>query len=411
MAKATAEAFVAEQLDSSIRFFDMLRSPQGMYYDKLTFDGTGSPFSTAATGFGLVSLAISVERGLVTRGVALGKAQSTLESVKGCEQFFIARSKNGFMAHFPGPDGASEGEISTIDTAILILGALFVDNFFQDEKLRNLVEEVAGSVSWGDAFIESLLNGPQMYMTFKVNGVGEGLTRPFNEYYLLALCGAIVESQILKRPGKAHSFFVKYFNKPPSASYNRSNYWGFEVLTDINGRFLPSFIVQYCFYFSKHFASSEDYRAFVHAACAADISFWEKATPDMKHRPWGSGAGAYPEHFAKDPSNPCGYKAVAIDDNEHLVYSAPIVAGFLPFRPEIAEQLESWHKESNCCKYKLPNGDDVLWRASVRQPAWRAASVEAVDFAPMLLGSAAHVLGLDFFEKYAPDVGILDVQI
>mmetsp|Transcript_69791 Transcript_69791/g.130367 ORF Transcript_69791/g.130367 Transcript_69791/m.130367 type:complete len:484 (+) Transcript_69791:76-1527(+) len=392
---------LSSQLDAGLRFFLSIRNCHGLYFDKLMFGGGGSPLSTSATGFGLIALAISAERNVLNRASALNLALQTLRSIRGGSGFAIARSPNGFMAHWPDDHGNADGELSTIDTAILVLGALFAANYFDESReLRTLAVSLATSVHWEDALIHADEQGlPGMSLQITRDGSGLGVTRPFNEYYLLAFCGAYVETKLLQSPdGRASRFFWQNFAEPPST---RSNYWGHELLSDHPERFLPSFVVQFCFYLSGHFHQSQQYREFMEAAYKADRLFWEKANPDGSV--WGSGAGAYPERFGENPDDPYGYKATAIDENDALVYSAPILAGYLHFHPEEnGRKLEDWHRMNDGCKYILPSGDTVLWRASVTHPGWRAPSLEVVDFSTLVLGLAHQVLGEAFFIKYAP---------
>eukprot|EP00927_Polykrikos_kofoidii_P070894 TRINITY_DN67264_c0_g1_i1.p1 TRINITY_DN67264_c0_g1~~TRINITY_DN67264_c0_g1_i1.p1 ORF type:complete len:582 (+),score=97.88 TRINITY_DN67264_c0_g1_i1:55-1800(+) len=395
---------VGEQLDVGLRLYHSLRGAHGLYKDKLFLEeampSTGM-LSTAATGFGFVSLVLMTERGLLKREQALAMASKTLQSLKGdTPGFCITRSANGFMAHWPDDSGHSDGEISTVDTAILVLGALFAGRYFQDPCLDSLVQEVAMSVSWADAYVHRPGGVAGMYLKMKRDGSGTGLTLPFNEYYLLAFCGAVVECQLQGQPGEAYSFFREVFSEPPTARRCRRSYRGIELLTDCPQRFLPSFVVQFCFYLSGHFAGNEGYRRLTQNAAEADELFWENAVGGVRC-PWGSGAGAYPENFPRDSH---GYKAAAIDGNSALVYSAPIVAGFLPFKPEGARLLQLWFGANDACKYSLPSGEHVLWRASIRHKQWRAPTIEAVDYATFLLGCGCHVLGEELFDRCRPDL-------
>ena len=190
------------------------------------------------------------------------------------------------------------------------------------------------------------------------------------------------------------------------------------LLTDHSERFLSSFVVQYCYYLSAHFASSGHYARYFVAAARADQLYWKLAAPSAAGGVWGCGAGAYPSDIR---NGPYGYHACAIDDNAALVYSAPVVAGFLPTVPETAELLLHWRARGDACCYETtvttPSAVGgsaqehavhhvMLWRASLTHPEWRAPTIEAVDYAPFMLGCAAHVLGHDFFRKHAAGAGM-----
>lgn len=227
------------------------------------------------------------------------------------------------------------------------------------------------------------------------DGVGFGITRIFNEYYLLAYCGAAVEVRSGAR-GAATAFYERHVARASQAPAR--SYWGHGVLVDSPHFFLSSFITQYCFYLAADFANSATYKEFFKQAAQADKLWWQKAgVPPERGGVFGLGAGAYPSSW---PASPYGYKACAIEDNDARVYSAPSVAGFLPVDDDAAGLLQRWHTQGDDCRYQLPSGHTLLWRASLTHPTWRAPTVEAVDFAPMLLGCAYKVLGEEWFKDF-----------
>ena len=67
-------------LDESLRFFSQYRLPTGLYLDKLSTDGSTAHTlaSTSAAGFGLISLCISAERGILSVQDALAQATTTI---------------------------------------------------------------------------------------------------------------------------------------------------------------------------------------------------------------------------------------------------------------------------------------------------------------------------------------------
>ena len=217
----------------------------------------------------------------------------------------------------------------------------------------------------------------------------------------------------------ASAFFYTHLNTPPSITMN---YWGHQVLSDSTTRFLPSFITIYCYYLSNHYLSSNAYVSYTASAAYADSLYWQNAAPaaNAARGVWGSGAGAYPSAYPSNRNDPYGYHACAIEDNGALVYSAPMMAGFLPVlaassspsKASTIDRLLSWRDEGDACRYTIPSttrmveesGVDnhtVLWRSSVRYPDWRPPTIEAVDYAPFILGLASEVLGIGFFQSHA----------
>ncbi|MGC9796827.1 hypothetical protein MNL76_07200 [Fervidobacterium riparium] len=84
--------------------------------------------SIASVGFGLSAIPIAVERGWVSRNDGYIRALKTLETFRD-----NVEQKNGFFIHFVNmKDGkrAWKSEISVIDTALFLMGALTVGEYF-----------------------------------------------------------------------------------------------------------------------------------------------------------------------------------------------------------------------------------------------------------------------------------------
>ena len=117
-----------------------------------------APASIAATGFGIPSFAIGVERKWITRKEA---ADITLDILK----FFAnsvqstdtnATGYKGFYYHFLRMNSGTREwkcELSSIDTGILMMGILFARNYYnldnEDEKqIRELAASLLGRIDW-----------------------------------------------------------------------------------------------------------------------------------------------------------------------------------------------------------------------------------------------------------------------
>ncbi len=117
-----------------------------------------APASIAATGFGIPSFAIGVERKWITREKAAeitlnilkffnGSVQSTDKKVTGYK---------GFYYHFlEMKNGTREWncELSSIDTGILMMGVLFARNYYNldnevEKQIRSLATFLLGRVDW-----------------------------------------------------------------------------------------------------------------------------------------------------------------------------------------------------------------------------------------------------------------------
>jgi hypothetical protein len=119
----------------------------------------GSFSSIAAVGFGLTAYGIGAERGYVTRAEAAQRTLATLQSMlamkQGPEPRGVAGYK-GFFYHFldmPTGNRFEKVELSTMDTALLMAGALFSQSYFDradptETAIREAAEQLYGRVEW-----------------------------------------------------------------------------------------------------------------------------------------------------------------------------------------------------------------------------------------------------------------------
>jgi hypothetical protein len=125
---------------------------------------TPSFSSIAAVGFGLTAYGIGAERGYVTREAAAERTRATLQSLLAMKQGPEPRGVSGyhgFYYHFldmksgerfePGDGGNIE--LSTIDTTLLVAGALFAQSYFDRDNpteadIRRDAETLYERVEW-----------------------------------------------------------------------------------------------------------------------------------------------------------------------------------------------------------------------------------------------------------------------
>ncbi len=106
----------------------------------------GAPASIAATGFSLASLAIAQSRGWIPRDQAYEKIHHTLKTLK--QQ---AEQEKGFFYHFLDAQTGRRvwrSEASSIDTALLLAGALLAAQYFEGTDLPGLAEDLYRRVNW-----------------------------------------------------------------------------------------------------------------------------------------------------------------------------------------------------------------------------------------------------------------------
>jgi hypothetical protein len=152
-------ALLEELERSAFEFFWNEACPgSGLIRDRVHAEGGGSrgKASMAATGFGLAALAIGYERQYQARPEIERRVVETLD-------FLLHRAPNehGFLYHFA--EEASGGrykqsEVSPIDTAILLCGALTCRQYFTSPEIGRAATELYNRVDWawalngGDTF-------------------------------------------------------------------------------------------------------------------------------------------------------------------------------------------------------------------------------------------------------------------
>jgi hypothetical protein len=120
---------------------------------------TPSFSSIAAVGFGLTAYGIGAERGYVTREQAAQRTLSTLQSLLAMKQGDTPRGVSGykgFFYHFLDMKTAERFEtveLSTVDTSLLIAGALFSQSYFDRDNpteaaIRSAAEQLYARVDW-----------------------------------------------------------------------------------------------------------------------------------------------------------------------------------------------------------------------------------------------------------------------
>ena len=109
-----------------------------------------SPASIASVGFGLAAYVVGVEENLVTKAEAEERTLGTLETVLALQKSDTDVSHEGFLTHFINMKTAkrvAHSEISSIDTAIMLCGALTAGEYFGNE-VKALAEEIYANVNW-----------------------------------------------------------------------------------------------------------------------------------------------------------------------------------------------------------------------------------------------------------------------
>ena len=141
---ASHDAFLEEVQEKAFRFFEEQHNPHnGLVRDSAPNRSgvtSNAPASIAGVGFALTVYPVAVERGWMSRPVAQELTVRTLE-------FFLrdAEQHKGFFYHFLNfetGERVNRSELSPIDTALFLAGALFAAEYYDDPKIRDLVQKI-----------------------------------------------------------------------------------------------------------------------------------------------------------------------------------------------------------------------------------------------------------------------------
>ena len=375
---------------NSYKMFEFLRTDQGVYADAARFEGEQfHPVSIATIGVGLISVCIANEMNWINNAEEL--VLQTLNTISGNTRGFSPeRNKHGFFRHWINAQNGSRewnSEFSSIDTGILVSGALFCKEYFSSNlEIKKIATSLYESINWSSAIANAETG--EIYMTFKTGGEGINTTRPFNEYMIVAWLAMNYKQNNLE----ATKLWNNYYSSPiflPKSSFNN-----IEVLTDRPGHFLSSFVIQFPYYMCNYFMASEEYLRYFDNAMVIDKMKWQEIDKNESFV-WGTGAGASPVES--------GYHADNINSNPGNICSPHIIAGFVPINPESLDDLEKLITKSEAI-YEIPENQNlpIIWRFSSSNDNWRASDIQGIDFSTMLFGIASHpnFLGIDFFSKY-----------
>lgn len=149
-------AFLDDVQRRAVRYFvEQSDSTSGLTVDRSSVDGGigNAPSSIAATGFGLTALCIADSRRWTPPGEALRRVRQTL-------RFLVQQHahERGWFYHFVDMSKGQrvwQSEASTIDTALLLQGALFAREYLRDREVNALVDWIYARIDWPWAMNDS----------------------------------------------------------------------------------------------------------------------------------------------------------------------------------------------------------------------------------------------------------------
>lgn len=152
-----AAEFLDDLQERTFRYFWETSDPRtGLTPDRAP---TESFASIAATGFALTAYPVGVERGWVTREAASRRVLDTLLFLWSAPQdtsISGAAGYRGLFYHFLDPDTGlrfGDVELSTMDTALFLAGALFCQSWFdgdgaREDSIRAYADSLYGRADW-----------------------------------------------------------------------------------------------------------------------------------------------------------------------------------------------------------------------------------------------------------------------
>ncbi len=416
--------FIRERLTDAILLMDRhFRVPEtGQYLDAIRIgsdDQSRLPSSIAATGIGLVSLALGDALGIIDD--AEDKARKTLRNLLNLDPdsgFKVTRSKSGWYPHFIDVRTGeaifgSQGKFSTIDTALLSAGAAITARYFNaksfttgkgESDIFRLAGRVVGGVRWRTA-IKNVDRG-LIHLVFKgeneepLNGV---FANPFDEYAILP-CMAMRGEQLSGVIGPAHALFKKHYSQADELPMN--DFEGESVISKPGGSFIAHFTHLFAYYYCDDFNSQSSYRRELRELAAADRKhFLVTGEGKFPKALWGLGAGAEVKFKPDGSVKYTAYGVNSLKKNPNNTASPAIMAGFAAVyrhndKADPIRDLQTLWKNKTC-RYNH-EGLEFLWRCSARQPDYPVKKVEAVDFSTYILGLASRdtAFGTQFFRNF-----------
>ncbi len=129
-------------------FWEQANPDTGLIKDRCNVrtTDTGLAASIASVGFGLTAICIGLMRGFVSYEDARNRVVKTLSFL-----WHKLPTHRGFFFHFANMNTGErvwDSEVSSVDTAILLCGALTCRSYFQDKDIDQLAHAIFDRVDW-----------------------------------------------------------------------------------------------------------------------------------------------------------------------------------------------------------------------------------------------------------------------
>jgi hypothetical protein len=326
--------------------------------------------SIASTGFALASLPVAVERNWIGRPEAQRRAEQTLTYL------LKMPHQHGWLTHFVDRSTGQRvwnSEVSTIDTALLVLGAITAGQYFKGEVAR-LADNLYDRLDWrwvrtnGGTKPEkrTLSMGWRPETGFITSEWGD-----YNEGWLLYLLGLGAEKGSLD---------------PESWSAWKRQGYTYQGREALSGG--PLFLHQmpHCFYNVRDMRDRLGYDYWVDAVNSAHINKAYCLSLAGKRKAYASDVWGL---TASD--GPKGYNAYGVPEPEDGTVGSTAALTSLPFTPEIAlaalQEIDRRHHDKLWGRYGFGNAFNV-------DADWYDPDVIGIDLGMALLAIENYRTGL-----------------
>lgn len=210
--RENVDSVVLEELELGFKFFwetantDLESKGYGLIPDRFNTltDAGGAMASMASVGYGLSAIPIGIEYGWITKEEGQERALNTLKTL------WNMNNTHGFYYHFVNKKTANRYdanvEISVIDTAICVNGALTVGQYFGGEILK-LAHDIYKRVEW-DWYYSPTAN--KFYMGYKPE---TGFSGHWDEYAEQLMVYVLAAGSPTHKVGKQAYNFMKLNSK------------------------------------------------------------------------------------------------------------------------------------------------------------------------------------------------------
>ena len=178
---------IEEEMEAAFRFFweQANTNPNSPGYGLIRdrYPNNSTLASIASVGFGLTAIPIGIEKGWITYEEGEERALGTLKTIDKLEHY------HGFYYHFLNihtGKRAGDSEVSSIDTALMLAGVLFVGEYFGGE-IEFLAEKIYEKTDW-NWFVDP--NRKMFYMSYQPEKGFEGYWDFYAEQLIMYILGA-----------------------------------------------------------------------------------------------------------------------------------------------------------------------------------------------------------------------------